>query len=980
MMIKWLHNKYALKGLICLGTIWLTFITAGITYAAPIDIQARGGQHTRYNRIVFDWPIPVKYTMKQSGNNVTILFSKPAHINFNSIRLPYIRDITQVTTDQVTEVTFQVPDNSNVQAFWVGKKVAFDVLRLDNKPPVFSQRKVTEEDITRGPQKPKIIQKSYNPTQKKTATVAPPVPTATKSQIKSDEITNSTIPVVEESVIEPIIPEIGETLIRIRPAQKTNIAAFQRHGYLWLVFDKVLSSIPPQVTGTLEKEFANIKRITSKKATAYRFELPDGEMTVNVVQNNLNWDILVSQKPKTGNLIEFNPDFITTPGQPRLVAKIDDNPNIVTINDPDSGEQLIIATLSKGKAYTERTQRKPQFKILSSDVGVVIQPIGDGLIVNTLSDGVEIITADKQPFYLSGESDRISSVQQTMIQGADQKNRLFNFTAWQAGTRQNFNQNRQVLEKRMTQLTGEEKAAGYTDLAKLYLSHGFGAEARGLLEIAAQILPDLNKTPDFIALKGVAEALMGNSERAEENLNIADLKKQPEAYLWLGYARGQAKDWVGARDAFLKSSNLVDDYPQALKVSLILMAAEADAENGDLLNASKKIDSLSYDGLTTSAAKSTYRYLRGLIATKTDNRDIGIEELKKAAQGRDALYHAKAELDLVAIQLEDQKISLNEAINRLERLRFAWRGDRLEIKTMQQLGQYYIENQNYSAGLNVLKTAAGLAKNQTDIDEITKIMADVFIKLYVDGRADQLSPLKALALFNEFRELTPVGDAGNVAIENLAKRLVEVDLLDQAAELMTEQLRYRSSGDQAVEIGTRLAVVHLLQRRPNDALRALQESENSVIEPKLQTKRDLVKARALADIKKIDRALGLLENKNSDEAIGLKFDINWRAGRWTGALNALDILIKRAIDANDDKTKVSDLILKKAMALSLSGQNKALDSLRQNYGEYVVGTPQQTAFDIITQPSRGSALADLATLKAQVAQVELFQEFLESYR
>ena len=55
---------------------------------------------------------------------------------------------------------------------------------------------------------------------------------------------------------------------------------------------------------------------------------------------------------------------------------------------------------------------------------------------------------------------------------------------------------------------------------------------------------------------------------------------------------------------------------------------------------------------------------------------------------------------------------------------------------MRQLGSYYNQNKEYAKGLNVLRTAASLAKVQEDIDAITGEMADVFAALYVDDEAD----------------------------------------------------------------------------------------------------------------------------------------------------------------------------------------------------------------------------------------------------
>ena len=61
--------------------------------------------------------------------------------------------------------------------------------------------------------------------------------------------------------------------------------------------------------------------------------------------------------------------------------------------------------------------------------------------------------------------------------------------------------------------------------------------------------------------------------------------------------------------------------------------------------------------------------------------------------------------------------------------------------------------------------------------------------------------------------------AGPVA--ELADRLVEVDLLDRAAELLESQVRYRLAGPLKARVGARLAVIRLLDRAPDQAMKAL---------------------------------------------------------------------------------------------------------------------------------------------------------------
>ena len=63
--------------------------------------------------------------------------------------------------------------------------------------------------------------------------------------------------------------------------------------------------------------------------------------------------------------------------------------------------------------------------------------------------------------------------------------------------------------------------------------------------------------------------------------------------------------------------------------------------------------------------------------------------------------------------------------------------------------------------------------------------------LFVEDKADSMSPITAIALYDEFRELTPPGKKGAEMVRRLADRLVDVDLLDRAAELLLRPCRRR---------------------------------------------------------------------------------------------------------------------------------------------------------------------------------------------
>ena len=114
--------------------------------------------------------------------------------------------------------------------------------------------------------------------------------------------------------------------------------------------------------------------------------------------------------------------------------------------------------------------------------------------------------------------------------------------------------------------------------------------------------------------------------------------------------------------------------------------------------------------------------------------------------------------------------------------------------------------------------------------------------------------IDALALFYDFRELTPIGARGDEMIRRLADRLVSVDLLDQASDLLQYQVDHRLQGAARAQVATRLAVIYLMDRKPDRALAMLAASRIGGLSNDLRDQRLLLESRALSDLGRHDLA------------------------------------------------------------------------------------------------------------------------------
>src|SRR5665213_8730 len=113
-------------------------------------------------------------------------------------------------------------------------------------------------------------------------------------------------------------------------------------------------------------------------------------------------------------------------------------------------------------------------------------------------------------------------------------------------------------------------------------------------------------------------------------------------------------------------------------------------------------------------------------------------------------------------------------------------------------------------------------------------------------------------MFYDFRDLTPIGRRGDEMIRRLTDRLVSVDLLDQAAELLQHQVDHRLQGAARAQVATRLAVIYLMDRKPDKALKALQLTRIADLSSELRSQRLLLEARALSDLGRHDMALEVI--------------------------------------------------------------------------------------------------------------------------
>jgi hypothetical protein len=217
-------------------------------------------------------------------------------------------------------------------------------------------------------------------------------------------------------------------------------------------------------------------------------------------------------------------------------------------------------------------------------------------------------------------------------------------------------------------------------------------------------------------------------------------------------------------------------------------------------------------------------------------------------------------------------------------------------------------------------------------------------------------------------------------VQGLADRLVEIDLLDRAAVLLDHQVKHRLQGQEKARVGARLALVHLMDKRPLDALAALDISAVPQLPAEMQSERRLVRARALADAAQIDTALAELRDDRSTAADLFRAELFSRTNQWQRAIEPLARLAGDPADTATSPQREA-AILNLAVATAMANDEPGLRRLRDQFGPRMARSPHGPAFQLVAAGIGASGrITDQRSLDSRVADLQQFQSLVQTYR
>jgi len=961
--------------------------------APPADVaklpvlSIRAGAYSNFSRIVFDWTKTVAYKIVPGTGHLTIRFEaqeRPDLTAFERIAPPWVKLAGWRVENGGTVVEFTADPGSRYHDFRDGAHVVLDVLSPKTdadayKPPgvkstydVKSLAAANPKDAKAGaPDAAKAAAQAQAliDAQNKQAATAPAAPQQQPAQT-ADATSQTPAPA-------PITAggqrTQGGAVILFANAAWHPAAVFERGATVWIVLDGAppvdidkLRTALGDFPAALDVSAANgtsIVRVTLKQPEAVAADAIAGNLKVTIAPQ-------IGKQPIAIGFVR-NDD---APNGAYLTTLVPGAQRAITMDDPTVGDTLTIIPAIPGRGMIAQ-KSFVDFNAIPTAAGLVIVPLADDLAVAVNKSRIRI--GRPNGLVLDANTQIAAKSPADLARPGDGPT-FIDFEKWAKAPGKGFLDSERRLRAMITRQKPQDVNHARLVLARFYVANQFAAEALGLVDLMQATDPTLQGNPQLQVIRAASDYMMGRYNAAHNILAATAFDNDPHAAFWRGLTEAALGNEDDAKKALVVADPVLSHYPRDWQSRAHIAQAEAALAAGSLETADSALSKLPRDLPKPLLLDS--EIARAKLYARENRKKDAFALFNAVETSGDERAAALAMYAHVEAGLQTKTMQLPQAIDMLEKLRYRWRGDALELKTLRKLGTLYFQSKRWRDGLNVLRIASQNFPEDEAARKAQDEMRAAFVQLYMKGAADRMSPVQALALFYDFIDLTPIGPDGDEMIRRMADRLMAVDLLGPAAKLLDYQVKNRLDGVARAQVAARLAMIQLLDHKPKDALASIRDTRVAGLPDDVNHQRMILESRSLAALKQWDAALDIIALDEAPDSQRLRADIYWESGNWAVAGQKAEELLGDAWSGKDalsdeDRTEV----MRAAIAYSLANDEPSLDRLRDHFMAKMKASKDASAFTVVTQniAAQGAQFRDLA---GQIASIDTLQSFMKDFK
>ncbi len=991
-------------------------------------VRLRTGALPTFTRLVFDWEKFVTAKLERRGDTVNLTFGQPSELDVGRVRhdLPkFLLDIKSESTDVSTIVSLSLPSDAKVRGYREGEDYVVDISpsdvglseelkQLQIKVKDDEGKAVGQEEVLISGRKTDVIPMDefsgagedvkmvrskfsdfnpdrYNLSMYGDSPDAVGLPALGKKVVGFDQTGGKSIddgePIAADVKTGKASKRKDQHLPYLKDMEDHNeiffpfkqavaAAGFIRGDTVWIIFDSFVDIDLSRIMESGSRFIKDIRKSKLNNGQLILFKLKK-PMLFALEYNDFVWSA------KIGDMVTAKAEVMklrrkkTVDKKPYVSVSVERPSHAYWLKDESIGDRIGMVTTYPPVHHISKPQDFVEFSSYGTAQGIAISPKTDDIEIRVGFQ--EVVISRYDGLHLSDGSIPRNNARKPRSKKVLKDYGYIDFDQWRSAGNGTFADQMGNYEARIAEAEDDQKYEVRRDYARFLLANELAPESYGMLERILMEKPERQNEPEIRVLQGAANVMMRRPKDALKALSSGMLHTNEHASLWRGMAKIMLEQWSDAVRQFRNGEDAVGLYPDVQRARFMLAAAKAakKLQNFALMGEYLQLvpREVGDEMVDVDTQLINAQYLNGL-----GNREAARELFEAVILSEHAPAVAQAKVDLLKLDLKENKINTEKAIALLEGMQLMWRGDDTEVEMLSHLSNLYASNGHYRQAFANMKQAVKAFPANDSALKIQDDMGRVFKSLFLQNKVTKMRPIEALSLFYDYKELTPIGRAGDEMIRMLADRLIDVDLLDHAAELLDHQVSKRVHGSARSQVAAKLAMVHLMNRKPVLALQTIGRTRQPNLPRRVKRARDVLEARALSEMGRVDGAIDILNRMEGEEIERMKADAYWNARQWGNAGDQIEKLLGTRWNQSESLQPFERKdVLRAAISYSLAEDAFALSRLRKKFYNKMVNSPDASSFIVVTKPVKknGEAYKKLAK---DIAAINTLDVFMKQYR
>jgi hypothetical protein len=382
-------------------------------------------------------------------------------------------------------------------------------------------------------------------------------------------------------------------------------------------------------------------------------------------------------------------------------------------------------------------------------------------------------------------------------------------------------------------------------------------------------------------------------------------------------------------------------------------------------------------------AQARFDAVRALKAERDGDPAKARAILRALASSPNRKVRTLADFELAALDAQSGAGGV-AALAALDRRMPLWRGHPEERDMLDKLARHYRDANALRQALTIWRKLIKLYPDAAENDALKLARQETFMDALANTNEPALDQIDVYAIYLDFPDLVPGDPAAREVHRNLARHLEDLNLLDEAMDVLQPLMASAADNLEQAELATKVASLMLRQDRASPAIALLDgtDSQSTDIPPPLREQRSLIRAQALLQLGRADDALRVIRDSQSQPARRLRAEVYWQERSWPRLAAAVEAYFEDTEPAAPLAEGEQELVLWLALARQKGSDKEKLDALRDRFAEAMQAGPYATAFEVATQ--HGFKGGDIRTMLAatgdQLFEIERFRRTISEPR